>query len=70
MSVDSIKPASVNIKSEYLVSCCFMCQVLGVKRRLMQKLVLQKQLNMHNGLLDLAEVLRLFPNLSKFNLMD
>ncbi|SMN01939.1 hypothetical protein SPONL_269 [uncultured Candidatus Thioglobus sp.] len=60
----------INITGKQLVSCCFMCQVLGVKRKLMQKLGLQKQLNMHNGLLDLAGVLRLFPNLSKFNLMD
>ncbi|CAC9536527.1 hypothetical protein BHECKSOX_1524 [Bathymodiolus heckerae thiotrophic gill symbiont] len=52
-----------------LISSCFICEFMNIHRRLIQNLVRHNKIKMYNGLLDYHELLRLFPNFQKINLI-
>ncbi len=56
--------------SRELVSACFLCDFINVHRRLIQKLVRDNKIKMYNGLLDLNEVLRIFPTLQNIRVVS
>lgn len=59
-----------NGQTKELVSASIVCQYLKIHRRLIQNLVKQERLSMYRGLLDLDEVLQLFPNLERLRVLN
>lgn len=52
-----------------LISARFICELINIHRRLIQNLVRNNNIKMYNGLLDLSDVLRLFPDFRRIRIV-
>lgn len=57
------------VEEERWISACSLCEQVGIKRRLLQRLIRERKMRMYNGRVLRAEALRLFPGYSVVGLV-
>ncbi len=52
------------------MSSCLLCEILKVRRVIIQELVKRREITMYNGLISVDDVLRLFPRMVRASVVQ